>query len=121
PEFTVENAAKASKAAEGLCKWVHALDVYDVVAKQVAPKREALAVAEAALSETLAALAIKQAQLQQVEDELEQLQSQLADAEKRKVDLEAETDLCGKKIVRARQLIDGLGGETERWTQYVSD
>src|SRR5690606_34749595 len=28
---------------------------------------------------------------------------------------------CRKKIVRAQQLIGGLGGETERWTQYVAE
>jgi dynein heavy chain len=25
-------------------------------------------------------------------------------------------DLCGKKLVRAKKLIGGLGGEKERWT-----
>lgn len=34
-------------AAEGLCKWVCAMDQYDKVAKVVAPKRAALAEAEA--------------------------------------------------------------------------
>lgn len=33
PDFTPANAAKASSAAEGLCKWVHAMDSYDRVAK----------------------------------------------------------------------------------------
>jgi dynein heavy chain len=32
-------AAKASKAAEGLCKWVLAIEVYDRVAKEVEPKK----------------------------------------------------------------------------------
>lgn len=33
PEFTPANAAKASSAAEGLCKWVHAMDQYDKVSQ----------------------------------------------------------------------------------------
>ncbi len=33
PDFTPANAAKASSAAEGLCKWVYAMDQYDRVAK----------------------------------------------------------------------------------------
>lgn len=33
PEFTPERAANASAAAEGLCKWVTAMDKYDNVAK----------------------------------------------------------------------------------------
>jgi dynein heavy chain, axonemal len=46
PDFTPANAAKASSAAEGLCKWVFAMDQYDNVAKVVGPKRESLAQAE---------------------------------------------------------------------------
>jgi hypothetical protein len=34
PEFTPANAAKASGAAEGMCKWVHAMDSYDKVSAQ---------------------------------------------------------------------------------------
>jgi Microtubule-binding stalk of dynein motor len=45
-KFTPEAAEKASKAAAGLCKWVYALETYDRVAKEVAPKKEALRVAE---------------------------------------------------------------------------
>ena len=30
-------------------------------------------------------------------------------------------ELCGKKLERAKQLIDGLAGEKDRWTQFVED
>jgi dynein heavy chain, axonemal len=33
PAFTPDTAKKASSAAEGLCKWVHAMDKYEHVAK----------------------------------------------------------------------------------------
>lgn len=45
-QFTPENAKKASPAAEGMCKWVHAMSSYDKVAKVVAPKKAKLAEAE---------------------------------------------------------------------------
>lgn len=32
-----------------------------------------------------------------------------------------QVDLCGKKLVRAKKLIGGLGGEKDRWTQAASD
>ena len=32
-DFVPEKVAKASSAAEGLCKWVRAMEVYDRVAK----------------------------------------------------------------------------------------
>ena len=41
-EFTPERVRKASVAAEGMCKWVRAMEAYDRVAKIVEPKRIAL-------------------------------------------------------------------------------
>lgn len=32
----------ASEAAEGICKWVRAICKYDIIAKEIRPKREAL-------------------------------------------------------------------------------
>merc|ERR1719453_2858922 len=42
PDFTPELVKKASLAAMGLCSWVRAMEVYDRVAKEVAPKRAML-------------------------------------------------------------------------------
>jgi dynein heavy chain len=35
--------------------------------------------------------------------------------------LEKDVDLCEKKLKRAKQLIDGLGGEQERWSENVAE
>jgi dynein heavy chain len=43
PKFVPEEIKKASSAAEGMCKWVRAICKYDIVAKEIRPKREALA------------------------------------------------------------------------------
>jgi dynein heavy chain, axonemal len=59
PDFTPANAAKASSAAEGLCKWVCAMDQYDSVAKVVAPKQAALAEAQADYSTVMEALRVR--------------------------------------------------------------
>eukprot|EP01035_Chromulina_nebulosa_P021320 gene21320-27624_t len=91
---------------------------YDRVAKVVAPKKAALAEAEAKLNATMAALAIKKAELQKVEDDLNALQNSLAAAKQKKLDLETQAGLCDTKIVRANQLLDGLGGERSRWTDF---
>jgi dynein heavy chain, axonemal len=60
PEFTPANAAKASSAAEGLCKWVCAIERYEEVAKVVAPKQAALAIAQGEYDEVMVALNVKQ-------------------------------------------------------------
>lgn len=45
PKFVPEEIRKASEAAEGICKWVIAICKYSIIAKEIRPKREALAVA----------------------------------------------------------------------------
>ncbi|CAK4166458.1 unnamed protein product [Aphanomyces euteiches] len=116
--FSPEKAEKASKAAAGLCKWVHAMALYDNVSKVVAPKREALAMAEKQLQETMASLNEKLARLKEVEDGLANLQISFQDATDSKLSLEAQIDLTGKKLVRAATLIDSLGGEKIRWKEF---
>ncbi len=51
--FTPSAARNASPAAEGMCKWVHAMSSYDRVAKVVAPKKAKLAEAEAQYEEVM--------------------------------------------------------------------
>lgn len=62
-DFDPEKVKKGSVAAAGLCKWVHAMVVYNRVAKVVGPKREALVEAESTLAQAMAELSEKQAML----------------------------------------------------------
>ena len=56
PDFVPDRVRQASRACEGLCKWVIALDKYDKVAKVVAPKKEALKKAESTYKVAMDAL-----------------------------------------------------------------
>ena len=120
-EMLRAGAAKASSAAAGLCKWVLAMECYDRVAKVVAPKKEALQKTQAALAITMGELNKKKASLKVVQDDLAALQANLAGAEKKKKDLLDQVDLCGKKLVRAKQLIESLGGEKTKWGVFVEE
>merc|ERR1719440_2128454 len=73
-DFTPEKAAKASSAAEGLCKWIMAMEIYDRVAKVVAPKKAQLAIAEGEYAEAMKGLSAKHAGLQVVLDKLAAMQ-----------------------------------------------
>lgn len=115
PEFDPAKVARASSAAEGLCKWIMAMEQYDRVAKIVAPKRLKLAEAEEELAGNMAALKKTQMALQEVEDKLENLQNQLQATQDEKQRLEDEVMLCATKLDRAKKLIGGLGGEKDRW------
>lgn len=66
PDFFPEVIKSASTACEGLCKWVRAMEVYDRVAKVVAPKKAKLAEAEGELAVQMAKLNEKRAELKTV-------------------------------------------------------
>lgn len=117
PDFDPNIVKNSSSAAEGLCKWVRALDKYEVVAKVVAPKQAALAVAEGELAAEMEKLNVKRAELKEVEDKMNALESKFSEMTQKKADLEAQVDLVGKKLDRAEKLIGGLGGEKDRWSE----
>ncbi|XP_061720397.1 dynein axonemal heavy chain 12-like [Cydia pomonella] len=115
-DFKPHIIAKASAAAEGLCKWIIAMDMYDAVAKVVAPKKAKLNAAEKEFSETMALLEEKKAMVARLEAKLAELNESLAEANIQKKALEDEVQLCIDKLWRAEKLIGGLGGEKVRWT-----
>nr|XP_008166211.1 dynein axonemal heavy chain 12 isoform X1 [Chrysemys picta bellii] len=121
PEFDPPKVAKASSAAEGLCKWIMAMEVYDRVAKVVAPKKARLGEAQQSLAETMALLNQKRAELAAVENHLAKLQQTFVEKTEEKARLEFQVALCAKKLERAEKLIGGLGGEKSRWCNAAND
>jgi len=90
PEFDPTKVAKASSAAEGLCKWVLAMEIYDRVVKVVAPKKIKLAQAEADLAATMEKLNTKRTELKEIEERLAALQEkfQIMVEEKNKLEFQ---------------------------------
>ncbi|XP_037363374.1 dynein axonemal heavy chain 3 isoform X2 [Talpa occidentalis] len=117
PDFQPAVIKNVSSACEGLCKWVRAMEVYDRVAKVVAPKRERLNEAEEKLFKQMQKLNQKRAELALVEDRLQALNDEFEDMNIKKKTLEENIDLCSQKLIRAEKLISGLGGEKDRWTE----
>ncbi|EFJ29004.1 inner arm dynein 3-2 [Selaginella moellendorffii] len=115
PEFTPAKAANASAAAEGLCKWIIAMDKYDTVAKFVAPKKAKLREAEGKYEVVMVGLRAKQTELKGLLDKLGQLEEELDANMLKKENLQHEVKMCTVKLERAEQLIGGLGGEKTRW------
>nr|CAH8846959.1 unnamed protein product [Trichobilharzia regenti] len=96
PEFDPVKVARASSAAEGLCKWILAME-------QTGREYGILKKTQAALAE--------------VEEKLQNLQNQLEATQNEKQRLEDEVQDCATKLERATKLIGGLGGEKDRWAQ----
>ena len=94
---------------------------FNSIAKVVAPKKEALREAEQKHAVAKADLEKKQASLREVQGKLSILQQKLETQKQMKLDLENKVDLCTKKLDRAEQLIGGLGGEKDRWSQAAND
>lgn len=119
-DFVPDKVKNVSTACEGLCKWVRAMDIYDRVAKIVAPKQQALAAAEAELADQMEKLNAKRAELQIILDKLQGLNDYFAEKSKQKKNLEDEIDNCEKKLDRAETLLGGLGGEKSRWSEIAT-
>ncbi|KAF7264125.1 hypothetical protein GWI33_000606 [Rhynchophorus ferrugineus] len=120
-DFKPHVVAKASSAAEGLCKWIIAMDMYDKVAKEVAPKKEKLHKAERDYAETMRVLNEKKEEVVRIEEKLAALNVLLSEATKKQTMLQVEVDLCSKKLGSAQKLIGGLGEERLRWTKTSED
>ncbi|CAH1783204.1 unnamed protein product, partial [Owenia fusiformis] len=121
PDFDPSLIKNVSSACEGLCKWVRALDVYDKVAKVVAPKKLSLEKAQSELDGLMTQLRIKQAELKKVTDKLAALNENLDDKQTEKKNLVDNIELTKLKIERANKLISGLGGEKDRWNKNVAN
>lgn len=113
--FMPHIVAKASSAAEGLCKWVRAMVSYDEVAKVVAPKKEKLATAERECNAILEYLNEKRTSLAALNDKLAALNASLQATLAKKLQLENEVASCTGKLKRAEALIASLAGEKTRW------
>lgn len=76
-DFKPEIVAKASSAAEGLCKWVIAMNLYDDVAKIVAPKKAKLEEAKKTYEETMILLTEKREMAMKLEEKVIKLNQDL--------------------------------------------
>ena len=117
PEYLPEIVARQSKAAQSLCMWTRAMDVYDRVAKQVQPKKEKLAAAEAELEKANANLKGKQDSLREVQDKVAELQARLAEAKRESQSLTDQAETTSKRLSRARKLTSALADEQVRWKE----
>ncbi|KAI9090456.1 dynein heavy chain and region D6 of dynein motor-domain-containing protein [Phlyctochytrium arcticum] len=120
PEFDPDKVAKASSAAEGLCRWVRAMESYDRVAKVVAPKKIALAKAESEVAEVMGKLNEKRAALKAVEDRMASLEAKFKEMTDKKDSLEKQVISVSNQLIRAEKLIGSLGDEKDRWTQMAA-
>lgn len=120
-DFHPNIVAKASSAAEGLCKWIIAMDLYDAVAKVVAPKKAKLEESKRKYEETMLLLIEKRELALKLEQRVIKLNNDLDEATLRRQAVEDEVEMCRKKLVRAQTLLGSLGGERDRWVSSAGE
>lgn len=113
--FNAKRVEQASSAAKGLCEWILALSEFEKVLQVVRPKQKKY-------NESKQEVEILQKNLKQTRDELATLNQEIArlqqsyeETRRKQQKLEADILDCEKKLDRASSLINGLGGEQERW------
>jgi dynein heavy chain, axonemal len=119
PLMVVEDVVRKSAAAGPMCAWVHAVNTYSIVAKEVAPKKARLAEMNAEVERAQEELRVKETALKEVLDKVAALQKQADDTEAEKQRLEAEAKLTQDRLVRAGKLTTGLADEQVRWKESV--
>ncbi|XP_046384032.1 dynein axonemal heavy chain 12-like [Ischnura elegans] len=119
PIFKPKKVKKASRAAEGLCKWVLAMSNFDEVEKIAAPKREKFETADREYQETKRALEEKRAKIHALESKISELKSSLEATDEHKKNLEAACRLSMERLKRAERLLGGLSGEEGYWLEVL--
>lgn len=90
--FDPKIVVRASQAAEGLCKWVRAMVLYDEVAKIVMPKKIKLALTEHDYENTLTFLSERRQMLAELNKKLDILRENLHETMTKKIRLENEVN-----------------------------
>ncbi|RXN25582.1 dynein heavy chain axonemal [Labeo rohita] len=141
PDFVPDKVEKVSKACKSMCMWVRAMDLYSRVLKEVGPKREKLAAAQAELDATMSTLKEKQKKLQEVENQIKVLQEQFESSVAEKEALGATQyafmnrcmfmcvcvwvvaktrALTEARLGRSGKLTSALGDEQVRWQESIT-
>lgn len=115
PNMQVDVVTKVSQAAKGLCMWIHAMNVYHKVAKEVAPKQARVDAMNRQLTEANATLKEKQDALQAVLDKVATLQQQCDNTVAEKQELEEAQEQTAIRLANAEKLTSGLSSEGVRW------
>ena len=94
---------------------------YSEVLKIVNPKRAIAAEMTAKLEVVMKNLNEKRAIVKAIDEKLAKLSAEQKALEKKSKELNDDIEECGKRLIRAEKMIDGLAGEKDRWTMTVAD
>eukprot|EP00762_Andalucia_godoyi_P004499 ANDGO_05184.mRNA.1 Dynein-1-beta heavy chain len=120
-DFTPELVGKVSRAASGMCLWVHAIENFGRVSKVVGPKRARVQSAMDELARKEKQLSDSRARLAEIMAKVQSLKDQYDKSIKEKETLRKEAEELELKLDRAEKLVNGLSGERARWELSIKD
>lgn len=120
-DYNMDQAKRVCGNVAGLLSWTTAMAKFFFINKEVLPLKANLAVQEARLQAANGDLHKAQAQLDEKQKELDKVQAVYDKAMKDKQDLLDDAARCKRKMTTATELIDGLAGERERWTEQSKE
>ncbi|NXH86672.1 DYH17 protein, partial [Edolisoma coerulescens] len=119
PRFNPEFIKSKSTAAAGLCSWCLNMVRFYEVHCTVKPKRQAVADADAELSEAQQRLSHIKSKIVTLNANLATLTAQFEKATAEKIKCQQEADETNKVINLANRLVGGLASENVRWAESV--
>lgn len=119
PEFDPEKVKNASIVAQSLCKWVIAISSYDMMAKEIRPKKVAFVEVETIYNKAVVKLNEKREQLIEVEKNIKSVQDDFEENERKLNAFQDEANVVQTKLQRAEDLMRGLGGEKKCWERMT--
>ncbi|XP_078510049.1 dynein axonemal heavy chain 17 isoform X2 [Lissotriton helveticus] len=119
PKFDPEFIRTKSIAAAGLCSWcINIVKFYEVYL-EVAPKRQALAEANAELEAAQEKLNVIKNKIAVLNENLANLTADFEKATAEKIKCQQEADDTNRVISLANRLVGGLASENVRWAQSI--
>ena len=115
-DYNFDNAKKVCGNVAGLCSWTTAMSSFFNINKEVLPLKANLAIQEVKFGQAQAELLEANATLDEKQKELDLVRAMYDEAMTKKQTLIDDAETCKRKMKAASALIEGLGGEKERWT-----
>jgi dynein heavy chain len=116
-DVSVSRMQEISSAGAGLLTFVLAVVGYCNVAKQIAPKRAAVATLEKNLALSKNEFAKLTKELKSLNSELTTLQANFHKAKAEQLELKQMAEIMERRLIAADKLVSGLGSERVRWSK----
>ena len=118
-DFNPEFIGKKSQPAGNLCTWIMALSQYQIVYKNIVPKKAKLAEVTKILKENQAVLNEKLLEVKKVKDAVAVLEANAKRLLDEKDELETNMRVSNGRMMRAEKLVVLLADEGVRWKETV--